>query len=232
MFLTSFLYGVTMAQSKTQLDVEAAVLKACLTKYKYNSQNGEFFTASGESVGIKKIEITTVNKTLTALIWTSVGDDSQFSKHDLTLSILKEKSGKYELLSQTEVVEDYTMLNTFSMTTYPITSSGEEAISVTYGRDTDGDGDEVKLGLFVINSDEAKLILDYLLIDDSGDGCDVSRMEAEFSLTEETTSEYFDIQVVENTSLSNSCDENEEEYCTKKRSYKFTWNGNEYSSDN
>lgn len=230
-FIPTLLVAVLNINAVAQADRETAVLKACLTYYKYDAEKDQFFTSSGDEISINKLEIISVNDIETAVIWTSAGDASDaFTKHDIAIGVLKEKNGKYELLSQTTVVADYQMLSEFSTTTYTISTGGTEALSIKYGRDTDGDGDEVLVKLFSVATTGAELILNLTVVDNSGDGCDVSRMEADLTVTEETTSDYFDIQVTEESGTSNSCDENVEESCTKKRTYKYTWNGTEYTS--
>jgi hypothetical protein len=211
-------------------DDHSLILKSCLTDYKFDAKNNEFKTEAGEKVNIEKIDVTQLNDNLTATIWTSVGARVQPSTmYDIALYVLKKDAKGYSVLSSASVIAEYTMLNKFSTEFYMI-SDHQEALAITYGRDTDGDGDDIHLKLYAFEKDEPILILEHTLRDDSGDGCETSSMESKLSMSDEVTEGHFNFVAEENTSTSNACNENEEERCEKTKTYKYVWDGQQYQN--
>jgi hypothetical protein len=223
----TFICQTTLGQSS---DDHSLILKACLTDYAYDAKNNEFKTEAGEKVNIEKIDLTELNDNLTATIWTSVGGRGQLSTTcDIALYVLKKETKGYSVLSSASVIAEYTMLNQFSTEFYTI-SDHQEALAITYGRDTDGDGDDIHLKLYAFEKGEPILVLEHKLRDDSGDGCETSTLESKLSMSDEVIDEHFNFVVEENTSTSNACKENEEERCEKTRTYKYVWDGQQYQN--
>src|SRR5688572_11500135 len=123
-------HGISIAQTNEEL----TVLKTCLKQYDYNSKRKEFLTSSDEKVNIKQIDLTTLNSTFTALIWTSVGDESDYNSsatHDITLYTLKKKNEQYEVLSETNV-SVAAPISEVTAATEIISPIGTEALAVRF----------------------------------------------------------------------------------------------------
>src|SRR5688572_28982729 len=170
-------HGISIAQTNEEL----TVLKTCLTQHDYNSKRKEFLTSVGEKVNIKQIDLTTLNSIFTALIWTSVGDDSDYNSsatHDITLYTLRKKNEQYEVLSETTVSVG-APITEVTVATEIISLTGTEALTVRFGRDVDIEGGEIKLNLLSVSPNGSKLILEHVVRINSGEDCESEDLESE-----------------------------------------------------
>lgn len=228
LFLTPLLI-LTVVMAKAQpSDVDKDKLFAVLLPdYKYDANDGVYTGSEGHKYKFNRTEFTELEgKTLLVAWLQSAESFDRFNE----LHLFEYEQQKKKLTVKQHLVVRENWITELSVGTISI-SPEKEAIEITSGYDSDGDGDEIFYNLYAYIDGTLSSVLDHTLRTDSGDGCEGQDMESTITASEESTDGFFNFYVEETISTFNDCDESNTETCTKMSRYTYTWRGTAYQRD-
>jgi hypothetical protein len=216
---------ITRAQPS---DIDTDKLYAILLpEYKYDAKEATYTNSDGQKYKFAQTEFAELGgKTLLVAWLQSAESYDRFNELHLFEYVLQKK----KLVVAQHIVIRESWITELSVSTTSI-SPEKDALEITSGFDSDGDGDEIYYNLYAFVDATLSSILKHTLRTDSGDGCEGEDMESTISPAEETTDGFVNFIVEETTSTFNDCDESNQETCTKVARYTYTWRGSGYQRD-
>jgi hypothetical protein len=198
-----------------------------LPDYKYDATEAVYTASEGHKYKFNRTEFVELEgKTLLVALLQSAESYDRFN--ELHLFEYEQQKKKFTVKQHIVVRENWMTELSVGATSI---SPQKEALEITSGYDSDGDGDEIFYNIFAYIGGTLSSVLDHTLRTDSGDGCEGEDMESTITASEESTDGFVNFNVEETTSTFNDCDESSTESCTKTSRYTYTWRGNAYQRD-
>ncbi len=198
-----------------------------LPEYKYDAKEGTYTSPSGQKYNFSKTEFTELEGRTLLVAWLQSAESGGRS-NEVHLFEYEQQKKKLAVVQHILIREGW--ISQLSVGTISL-SQEKEAIEITSGYDSDGDGDEIYYNLYAYVDGTLSSILEHTLRTDSGDGCEGEDMESTIAASEDTTDGFVNFKVEETVSTFNDCDETSQESCTKTSRYAYTWRGTAYQRD-
>lgn len=226
LFLPLVLMPMVIHSQPTGIDTDK-LYAILLPEYKYDGKEDTYTNPGGQEYRFAQTEFTELEGKTLLVAWLQASESSDRS-NELHLFEYEQQKKKF-VVTQHVVIRDG-WISQLSVGTVPL-SEQKDALEITSGYDSDGDGDEIYYNLYAYVDGTLSSILEHTLRTDSGDGCEGEDMESTISPSEETTDGFVNLNVEETTSTFNDCDESSQENCTKTSRYSYTWRGTVYQRD-
>lgn len=227
LFLSLTMFTAMIANSQPA-DADTDKLYAILLpEYKYDATQATYTSPEGQHYKFNRTVFTELEGKTLLVAWLQSAE-SYDRFNELHLFEYKLEKKKYTVVSHDVIRANW--ITELSVGTTSL-SPGKEALEITSGYDSDGDGDEIFYNLYAYVGGKLSSVLEHTLRTDSGDGCEGEDMESTITASEESTDGFANFNVEETTSTFNDCDENGTESCTKTSRYSYTWKGSAYQRD-
>ena len=201
---------------------------ALLPEYKYNAGTSTFTGNDGRNYKFAQTEFTELEGKTLLVAWLQ-SEESYDRFNQLHLFEYEKQKKKFVVTDHSIILDRW--ITQLSVNTINIAEQ-KQALEITSGYDSDGDGDEITYSLFAYLGGSLNNILEHALRTDSGDGCEGEDMESTITISDEVMEGFKNFNVEETTSTFNDCDENSQESCTRTSRYIYIWSGTKYERSN
>jgi hypothetical protein len=222
------LYVVVHTYGQPSEEDKQKLFAILFPEYKYDASSETFAAGDDRTYTFRQTEFTELEGKTLLVVWLQ-GDESTDRFNQLHLFEYEKQKKKFVIKHHSLILERW--ITELTVNTITI-SANKDAIEITGGYDSDGEGDEITYSLFAYLEGTISNILEHTLRSDSGDGCEGEDMESSINLSDEVTDGFKNFAVEETTSTFNDCDENAQENCTKTSRYMYVWSGSGYQRSN